>query len=186
MAGAELEVLARDLPAAERELRDAITVAAGMGADHYVAMYRLRLARVLIDQDRHDDASGELDAAAALYAGTPEWKVSRARIFAAQGRLGEAVALARESAEMDFERDNLTQWALRLVDLAHVLDAAGDRAGAEAALEQAIGLNDEKGNIVAAEQCRARLASLRAAGETERRYNKAIRRARRDAKKGVP
>jgi class 3 adenylate cyclase/tetratricopeptide (TPR) repeat protein len=164
MAGAELEVLARDLPAAERELRDAITVAAGMGADHYVAMYRLRLARVLIDQDRHDDASGELDAAAALYAGTPEWKVSRARIFAAQGRLGEAVALARESAEMDFERDNLTQWALRLVDLAHVLDAAGDRAGAEAALEQAIGLNDEKGNIVAAEQCRARLASLRAAG----------------------
>jgi tetratricopeptide (TPR) repeat protein len=164
MAGAELEVLARDLPAAERELRDAITVAAGMGADHYVAMYRLRLARVLIDQDRHDDASGELDAAAALYAGTPEWKVSRARIFAAQGRLGEAVALARESAEMDFERDNLTQWALRLVDLAHVLDAAGDRAGAEAALEQAIGLNDEKGNIVAAEQCRARLASLGAAG----------------------
>ena len=164
MAGAELEVLARDLPAAERELRDAITVAAGMGADHYVAMYRLRLARVLIDQGRHDDAAGELDAAAALYGATPEWKVGRARILAAQGRLDEAVALARESAEMDFERDNLTQWALRLVDLAEVLGAAGDPAGAAAALEQAVGLNDEKGNLVAAQQCRELLERLTAAG----------------------
>jgi hypothetical protein len=127
-------------------------------------MYRLRLARVLIDQDRHDDASGELDAAAALYGATPEWKVGRARILAAQGRLDEAVALARESAEMDFERDNLTQWALRLVDLAEVLGAAGDPAGAAAALEQAVGLNDEKGNLVAAQQCRELLERLTAAG----------------------
>ena len=161
MAGAELEVLASDLPAAERELRDAIRVADEMDADHYVALYRLRLARVLIDQGRHDDAFGELDEAAALYAGTPESKVSRARILAARGRIDEAVALAREGVEMDFEQDNLTQWALKLVDLSEVLGAAGDRAGAEVALEQAIGLNDEKGNVVAAQQCRERLASLR-------------------------
>ena len=71
--------------------------------------------------------------------------------------LDEAVALAQGAAEPDFERDNLTQWALKLVDLAEVLQAAGDRAGVEAALEQAIGLNDEKGNVVAARQCRERL-----------------------------
>jgi class 3 adenylate cyclase/tetratricopeptide (TPR) repeat protein len=164
MAGAELEVLAGDLSAAERELRDAIAVAAEMEADHYVAMYRLRLARVLLDQGRPEDACGELDDAAALYADRPEWRTSRARILAAEGRLDEAVAVAQEAAELDFERDNLTQWALKLVDLAEVLQAAGDRAGAEAALEQAVGLNVEKGNVVAAEHCRARLARLRAAG----------------------
>jgi class 3 adenylate cyclase/tetratricopeptide (TPR) repeat protein len=164
MAGAELEVLAGDLPAAERELRDAISVAADMDADHYVAMYRLRLARVLLDQGRPDDAAGELDGAAMLYAERPEWMVSRARVLAAEGRLDEAVALAREATEMDFERDNVTIWALKLVDLSRVLDAAGDRAGAEAALEQAVGLNDEKGNVVAARQCREQLARLRAAG----------------------
>ena len=162
MAGAELEVLAGDLSAAERELRDAISVAADMEADHYVAMYRLRLARVLLDQGRHEDAAGELDDAAVLYADRPEWRTSRARILAAEGRLDEAVALAQEAAELDFERDNLTQWALKLVDLAEVLQAAGDRAGAEAALEQAIALNDEKGNVVAARQCRERLRRLTA------------------------
>ena len=162
MAGAELEVLADDLSAAERELRDAISVAADMEADHYVAMYRLRLARVLLDQGRHEDAAGELDDAAVLYADRPEWRTSRARILAAEGRLDEAVVLAQEAAELDFERDNLTQWALKLVDLAEVLQAAGDRAGAEAALEQAIGLNDEKGNVVAARQCRERLRRLTA------------------------
>ena len=164
MAGAELEVLAGDLPAAEQELRDAIGVAAGMNADHYVAMYRLRLARVLLDRGRHDAASDELDGAAALYAERPEWMVSRARLLASQGRLDEAVALAREAAEMDFERDNLTMWALKLVDLSEVLQVAGDDAGAEAALRQAIGLNEEKGNVVAAQQCRERLERLTAAG----------------------
>ena len=164
MAGAELEVLAGDLPAAERELREAIGVATGMDADHYVAMYRLRLARVLLDQGRPDDAAAELDGAAALYDERPEWMVSKARILATQGRLDEAVALAREAAELDFERDNLTISALKLVDLSEVLRAAGDRSGAEAALEQAIGLNDEKGNVVAARQCRERLENLRASG----------------------
>jgi len=164
MAGAELEVLARDLTAAEKELRDGIDVAAGMNADHYVAMYQLRLARVLLDQGRHDDASTELDGAAVLYADRPEWKVSRARVVARKGRLDEAVALAREAEEMDFERDNLTQWARKLVDLAEVLHAVGDVARAEAALEQAIVLNDEKGNVVEAQHCRERLARLTAVG----------------------
>jgi hypothetical protein len=36
--------------------------------------------------------------------------------------------------------------------------------GAGAALEQALGLDYEKGNVVAAQQCRERLATLRAVG----------------------
>lgn len=78
-------------------------------------------------------------------------------------RLEEAVALAREAAAMDFEPDNLTEAALRLVDLSEVLRAAGDLAGAEVALEHAVRLNDEKGNVVAAQQRRERLGALRTA-----------------------
>jgi class 3 adenylate cyclase/tetratricopeptide (TPR) repeat protein len=160
MAGAELEVLAGDLAAAERELRDAMAVAAAMDAGHYVALYRARLARVLNDQGRHEEASAELEGAAEHRAGFPMWKVNRARVLAARGRLGEAVTLAREAVAMDVDRDNLTEWALTLVDFAEVLRAAGDRAGAEAALTEALALNDEKGNVVPAQQCRERLASL--------------------------
>jgi hypothetical protein len=70
------------------------------------------------------------------------------------------VALAREAAEMNAGRDNLTEWALRLVDFSEVLRAAGDRRGSEAALIDAIALNEEKGNIVAAQRCRERLQRL--------------------------
>jgi tetratricopeptide (TPR) repeat protein len=160
MAGAELEVLAGDLPAAEHELRDAIAVAERMNAEHYVALYRLRLARVLNDQGRHEEASVELDGASAHYAGSAPWKVVRARVLAARGAVNEAVALAREAVEMDVDRDNLTEWALTLVDLSEVLRSAGDREGAEDALERAIALNEEKGNVVSAEQCRERLERL--------------------------
>jgi tetratricopeptide (TPR) repeat protein len=163
MAGAELEVLAGDLAAAERELHDAMAIAAAMDAGHYVALYRVRLARILNDQGRHEEASAELDGAAEHYAGFPTWKVNRARVLAARGQLDEAVALARGAAELDVDRDNLTEWALTLVDLAEVLRVAGDRAGAEAALAEAIALNEEKGNVVPAQQCRERLASLRPA-----------------------
>ena len=49
-AGAGMEMLAGDADAAERELRDAIGVATDMGASRYVALYRTKLARVLVEQ----------------------------------------------------------------------------------------------------------------------------------------
>jgi class 3 adenylate cyclase/tetratricopeptide (TPR) repeat protein len=157
MAGAQLEVLAGDLPAAERELRGAIDVALEMGAAHYVALYRVRLARVLNEQGRHEDAARELDHAAALYATSVHWKSNWARVLAARGELGEAVALAREVAETSVDPDNLTDRAELLVDVAEVFLAAGDRPGAEALLGDAIALHEQKGNVVNAQQCRERL-----------------------------
>ena len=160
MAGSELEILAGDLLAAERELREAIDVAAGMGASHYVALYQVRLSRVLNDQGRHEEAGVLLDEAGELYADTPWWKSNRARVLAARGELTEAVALARQAAEQESGSDDLTAAALTLVDVSEVLRAAGDPAGAEAALTEAIALNAEKGNVVAAQRCRERLANV--------------------------
>ena len=157
MAGGELELTAGDLPAAERELREAIDVAVGMGAAHYMALYRVRLARVLNEQGRHDEAGEVLDQAAELYAHTAPWKSNRARVLAANGALDEAVALAREAAELEEANDDLNAAALTLVDVSEVLRAAGDDAGAEAALMRAIALNEEKGSVVPAQQCRERL-----------------------------
>ncbi len=158
MAGGELELTAGDLPAAERELREAIDIAVGMGAAHYMALYRVRLARILNEQGRHDEAGAVLDQAAELYAHTAPWKSNRARVLAANGALDEAVALAREAAELEEANDDLNAAALTLVDVSEVLRAAGDRAGAEAALMRAIALNEEKGSVVPARQCRDRLA----------------------------
>ena len=157
MAGAELELTAGDLPAAERELREAIDIAVGMGAAHYVAMYKVRLARILNEQGRHEEAGELLDEAADLYGHTAPWKSNRARVLAAKRALDEAVALAREAAELEEANDDLNAVALTLVDVSEVLRAAGDQAGAEAALMKAIALNEEKGSVVPAQQCRERL-----------------------------
>ena len=60
--------------------------------------------------------------------------------------------------------DNITAHAEVLVDLAEVLRASGDPGGASEALELAIGLHEEKGNVVNAEQCRQLLANEPATG----------------------
>jgi tetratricopeptide (TPR) repeat protein len=112
-------------------------------------------------QGRHEEAAATLDAAAALYADSPSWKSNRARVLAAQGKIDEAVALADEAAEHDAVGDDITAVAQILVDVSEVRRAAGDGAGAAAALREAIALNEEKGNAVAAQQAREQLASLR-------------------------
>ena len=157
MAGSELEVLAGDLPAAERELREAIDIVKGMEAVHYIGVYQVRLARVLHDQGRHEDAAAELEESRPLQAPAPRWKSGWARVLAARGELAEAVALAREAAAQEGGDQDPTSVALALVDLAEVLIAAGDPAGADGALGEAIALNEQKGNVIAAQQCRERL-----------------------------
>ena len=120
-----------------------------------------------VAQGRHDEAAGLLDKAAELYAGLPWWKSNRARVLAARGALDEAVALAGEAAAQEAGSDDITAVAQTLVDVSEVLRAAADRPGAEAALTEAIALNEEKGNLVAAERCRERLARLRPDGPGE-------------------
>jgi Flp pilus assembly protein TadD len=153
-------MLAGDPPAAERELREAIRVAEKMGAARYVALYHMRIARVLSEQGRHDQAAVELRESANLYGKFASWKAAQARVLAAQGNTEAAVALAREAAALRAGDDDLTGSAETFVDVAVVLPAAGDRPGAVAALEEAIGLHEEKGNVVAAAQCRERLTAI--------------------------
>jgi class 3 adenylate cyclase/tetratricopeptide (TPR) repeat protein len=157
-AGAEMEVLAGDAEAAERELRDAIDVATKMGASRYGALYRTKLAHVLVTQGRDEEAVAELEQASDIY-GDPTWKATRARVLARRGETEEAVTLAREAIASMADSDNITAHAERLVDLAEVLSAHGNLADAAAALTEAVGLHEEKGNALPAERCRELLAS---------------------------
>ena len=100
MAGAELELLAGDAVAAERELRDAIRVATEMGALRYVALYRTRIANALLEQGRDDDALAELEQAEHTQGDTPSWKAAHARVLARRGSTKQAVALAREAVSL--------------------------------------------------------------------------------------
>ncbi len=160
MAGSEMEMLAGDADAAGRELRDAIAVATEMGASRYVALYRTRLAHVLVVLGRDADALAELEASRELYGAAPKWKAAHARALALRGRTSEAVGVAREAADFMAGNDDVTAHAEILVDLAEVLRAHGDGAGAFDALAEALVLHEEKGNVVSAEQCRSLLAAL--------------------------
>jgi len=161
MAGAEMEMLAGDAQAAERELRDAISVAMEMGASHYVSLYRTRIAHVLLAQGRDEDALVELEQARQLiYGEAPSWKATRARVLARRGQTEEAVKLAREAVASMARSDDITKHAETLVDLAEVLRAHGDLVGAGDALTEAVALHEEKGNVLPAYQCRQLLATL--------------------------
>ena len=161
-AGAEMEMLAGQMDAAERELRDAIRIATEMGASRYVALYRTKLAHVLIAQGREEDATAELDQVPDSY-DAPAWKTARARVLARRGQTREAVVLGREALAAMADSDNITAHAEILVDFAELLSAHGDRAGAADALAKAVALHEEKGNVLPAERCRQRLAAAAAA-----------------------
>jgi tetratricopeptide (TPR) repeat protein len=81
-------------------------------------------------------------------------------VLAARGESKAAVELASEAAQEIAGSDDLTTNAETLVDLAEVLQAAGDARGAAEALAEAIALHEQKGNVVAAERCRERLVEV--------------------------
>jgi class 3 adenylate cyclase/tetratricopeptide (TPR) repeat protein len=164
MAGAELEMLAGDAEAAERELRDAIAAATEMGASRYIALYRTRLSHVLVALGRDADALVELEAARPVYESAPKWKAARARVLARRGLTSDAVEVAREAVESMAGTDDITAHAEVLVDLAEVLRVDGDLMGAQAALAEALALHEQKGNLVSVEWCRRLLAELQAGG----------------------
>jgi class 3 adenylate cyclase/tetratricopeptide (TPR) repeat protein len=162
MAGAGMEMLAGDADAAERELRHAIQTATDMGASRYVALYRVRIAHVLLAQGRDEDALAELNEAEEIHGDTAAWKTARARLLARAGKSEQAVTLAREALASTAGAGDITTHAEILVDVGEVFRAHGDLAGAADALAQAVALHEEKGNAVPADHCRTRLAAIAA------------------------
>jgi class 3 adenylate cyclase/tetratricopeptide (TPR) repeat protein len=163
-AGAQLELLAGDAAAAERELRQALDIHVQGSAKRYSALVRALLARAVHLQGRQAEAHELLDQAAED--GTPEnltfqrlWLTAHAQLLAARGQTMEAARLAREAVDIVASTDRINSHADALVDLADILRANEEEDGSKAALEQALELYEEKGNVLCADRVRMALRS---------------------------
>jgi hypothetical protein len=89
------------------------------------------------------------------------WRSARAKICAHGGDLAEAEALGRDAVALAEKTDLLNTHGDTLADYAEVLALVGRRDAAVAALEQAAGLFEKKGNITSLQRVRKSRSCLR-------------------------
>jgi class 3 adenylate cyclase/tetratricopeptide (TPR) repeat protein len=160
-AGA-IELLAGTPTAAEGELRRACESLERIGELGYLSSVAPLLADALYLQGRHDEAFQLTERWPAERLTVPEdvdahvgWRRVRAKVLARRGEFNQAERLAREATTIAAGTDFLPLRAEAAADLAEVLRLAGQTEQTAAALDEAIGLHEMKGNLVAAGRLRA-------------------------------
>jgi class 3 adenylate cyclase/tetratricopeptide (TPR) repeat protein len=146
--------LAGDLAGAERALREACEELERMGDVGHLTSSAPELAQVLCDRGRPEEAWPWLEKAAAAVieedADAQAWiRMARARLVLRRGEAEEAELLAREAVELAGRMDYLNRSGRALATLAEILAAQGRAAEAAAALDEAVGFYERKGNVAA-------------------------------------
>ena len=164
---AYVEMLAGDPRGAERELRRGYDILDSAGDRAYLPAVAAMLADALQAQGRHTEAERYVETASGMVAGGEidtqfRLQVTRARLLLAHGRADEAERLVRAAVALAADTDELDLQAEGRVVLAEALRAGGRPDQAAAALDEALRLYEEKGNLVSAERVRAILASTAA------------------------
>jgi tetratricopeptide (TPR) repeat protein len=135
------------------ELRGHLSTIAGQLGEAVYQQGRLdeaeRLSAVSEDLGSSDDS---LNAMA--------WRRLRAKVLAARGEFGAAMALGRQAVEIAGGVSFQDEAALTWLDVAVILHVAGDE-GARTAAERALGLFEQKGNLVGVGRARAFLGDAR-------------------------
>jgi class 3 adenylate cyclase len=160
----QIERLAGDKEAAERELRRSIDPLVAVFDFPSVTNAASLLADVLVDR-------GQLEEAAELVDRAAEWApkdqpVQHARVRAARARVlarqqhPNAEAVAREAVRLADTTDFLELRGDCRIALGDVLRRAGHEDGAAEALAEALRLYELKGNVVSAARARALLAPI--------------------------
>jgi class 3 adenylate cyclase/tetratricopeptide (TPR) repeat protein len=157
----DIEMVAGEPAAAERFLREGYDALAIRG--ERPPFFDAFLARAICGQGRWNDAEphAEFAAASATELGTPLGQGSLARVRAHQGRVDEGESLAREAVALLAGTDFLIDRADVFTDLADVLLVAGRADEAADALEQALALYQQKGDIMTPVRIRASLDDIR-------------------------
>jgi tetratricopeptide (TPR) repeat protein len=124
-----------------------------MLADVLFSLGRLDEAAELASESRDIASVDDLDA-------QPRWRAALAKVLAARGEHAEAESLALEAVSLVEPIDLLLVKAGVFDALGEVLGAAGKRQEARAALERAIALHEQKGNVVWAARSRAAVDAL--------------------------
>jgi ATP/maltotriose-dependent transcriptional regulator MalT len=150
-----VETLAGDHAAAERELRAGYDTIEPFGERAYLSTVSALLAHAIYEQGRYEDA--DMFCSLAEEAGADDdittqvlWRGAKAKVLAGRGELDEALRLARAAVALAEETDDINMRADALVDLAGVVEAAGDTAARDDALRRARELYVAKGNLVSA------------------------------------
>jgi tetratricopeptide (TPR) repeat protein len=155
MQAGDVEMLAGEASAAERELRPAYEVLERMGNLGYLSSIAPRLADALYVQGRDEEAFryaevGERASAPEDADAQVGWRRVQAKLLARRGDVLAAERLAREATGLAARTDYLDLHARALADLAEVLRLAGRKEESAVALKEAIRLHERKGNVVAA------------------------------------
>jgi tetratricopeptide (TPR) repeat protein len=163
----EVGLLLGDAEFAERELREGYEFLEAIGergrrssvaADLADALYRLdRKAEAEHFADLSLELTSKEDIAPQVIA-----RAVKAKLLAAQGDYDAADRLAREAVGLSEDTDDLVMRAYVLMALAEVLSLGGRDADAIPVLRQAVEVSERKGNVVTAQEARARLAGLHA------------------------
>jgi tetratricopeptide (TPR) repeat protein len=165
LAFMEVEELAGDLAVAAAVGESGCKALEEDGDLGVLSTYAAKLARILCDLGRLDEAEAWAERGRELGAEDDAmtqvlWREAKALVAAQRGRTEEAVRLARHAVEIALETDMLHEQGDAYADLAEVTARAGDSVGAAEAYEQALSLYQQKGNIVSAKQAQARLDNL--------------------------
>jgi DNA-binding SARP family transcriptional activator len=160
---AYIETLAGDASEAERILIESCDTLERLGERADLATQAALLADALYLHGRLAEADARLEQAAECAARNDlnaqiSWRPVRAKVLAANRRSQEAEALAREAVSLAEQTDALNLHAKALLDLAEVLKLGGNGGEPADHVSSAIALYERKGNAVAADQARARLA----------------------------
>jgi tetratricopeptide (TPR) repeat protein len=163
----DVGLLLGDAEFAERELRAGYEFLEAIGergirstmAAHLAdALYRLDLKA---DAEHFADLSLELTSTDDI-ASQVRGRAVKAKLLAAKGDYEGADHLAREAVGLSEDTDDLFMRGQVLMALAEVLRLGGRDADAIPVLRQAVEVSERKGNVVTAQEARARLVGLHA------------------------
>jgi DNA-binding SARP family transcriptional activator len=159
---ADVELLANDLVAAERTLREQCEDLERIHDRAHLAVRAAKLAETMYRQGRVDEAehwaavsrgnAASDDQSAQLILGPVE-----AKLLARSGAVVEAQELAEETVRLADSTDGLNQIAATRLALGEVLRMADLHTEAERAITEAIQLYERKGNTVGASYARSLL-----------------------------
>ena len=166
-AAAEIELLANDPAAAERELAPSCERLEQIGDLAHFASSAAYLADALLMLERVEEAAPLMDRASRwTLADDTDAQIGRqrvqAKILARVGKQNEAERLAYEAVALAERTDAVDLHAEALRDLAEVLERGGESGEAATVLEQAKAVYERKGNLVMVERMQERLAELAA------------------------
>ena len=158
-----LELVAGDLEAAERELRDGYDRLGEIGEAGFRTTIGTMLGDTLQRLGRDDEAAEILAEAAELAAPDDvdpqvRWRAARAQILVRRGELEEAERLGREGLAIAAGTDYLILRADALLALAYVLEVRGEHLDAEARRREALALYERKESLPQVAQVRRLLA----------------------------